>query len=159
MNKYDEIFNEKLGELMKGVIYPESNILGNEFGHGFSDLVVKAISQKTEIDLQCSIDEYERVYDIFKKGEPYNCSMPAMFIALEAIMSLSPIELFKDHQVDMYIACKRSFIEMKRTWDTIAAPHIKEAQEYAKKVAERDQREAAVKANIKGSKGKIITLS
>lgn len=149
MNPYDEIFNEKLGELMKDIIYPEHEIYGNDSGSKFGALVMNALQYHTEATLSCSLKEYEHVVDIFSYLSPYHCPMSCMFVALQAVQSITPKDLpeFYNKPKD-YIILRKEIIRMNAVWETIAAPYKKQAQEHATNKAKRDARELEAKSKI-----------
>jgi hypothetical protein len=88
--------------------------------------------------------------------------MPEMFVALGAVLSLTPDKsLLKTAEcidIPMYIQRREQWNSMLAKWNEIAAPYIKQAQEYVQSVAKRDQRELDVKSKIIGKNGRSIQL-
>lgn len=143
MKDYNSLFNEKLGELIKDIDYPKESA-----SPMFNDWVQSALRYHTETTLGCTLAEYENVYKAFGLFNTDICQMPAMYLALNATMSVTPVQLYSEGKFDAspYISAKKELIEMKRTWDAIAAPYIKQAQEAVKAISESDlQKENAMR--------------
>lgn len=143
MKDYNSLFNEKLGELIKDIDYPKESA-----SPIFNCWVQSALKHHTETTLQCTLAEYEKVYEALGLLSTEQCKMPTMYLALNATMSVTPAQLYSDGKFDasLYISAKKELIEMKRTWDTIAAPYIKQAQEAVKAISESDlQKENAMR--------------
>ncbi len=149
MNKYDQLFNEKLGELMKGVEYPAENIAPN-----FEMFVTTALIEYTELNLDCSLKEYDAVY---KSVVSSTWFMPEMFIALNAVKALS-VAKCGSLSIDEWIAQKTRYNQMSKIWDELSAPYIKQAQEYVQKQAQSDIEKEKAMSGFKPKK-KLITLS
>lgn len=139
MKDYNSLFNEKLGELIKDVPYPESCII-----EGFGKTVLSALKHHNELTLEVSLQEYMRVFRVFSSSE--TITMQTMYVALQATMSLRPTQMFESSEVSQYCTLKGKLISMKSTWDAIAAPYIKQAQEAVKAISESDlQKENAMR--------------
>ncbi len=153
LNKYEEIFNEKLGDLIKDVPYP--------FAHSHRFLMERAgiaMQFHTCESLEISIDEYEivanRVTDpLFNL--PDN-QMAFVHTALLAVKLITPAQF--GISLWQYAEHKRVFNDMQRIWDETAAPYIKQSTEYAQSIAKRDERELSAKSKLKGLNGKSLAF-
>lgn len=153
MNPYDIIYNEKLGELLKDVQYVGAAVNMPTFCY----FVINALPHHTEKSLDCSIDEYMKVYSAAKTGGAW--FMPEMYIALLAVSSLAPKDSLLGTadclDLEMWVWRKKDWEDMATLWQTIAAPYEKEAKEFAINKAKRDQRELQSKAKIYDLSGKV----
>lgn len=140
MNIYDNIYNEKLGELIKDVAFPHTDVY--EFFNGH---VLNALRHNTEVSLSASLDEYKAVYLVAVNNEKW--FMPEMFVALEAVRSIPPSKSLCANTFD-WIETREVFNSMQTKWDTIAAPHMKEAREFTEAKAKRDSRELQAKQKL-----------
>ena len=122
MNIYDQIYNEKLGELIKDVQFITPNLRHVEKSQfkldeiNLNKHVLNALRYYSEVTLDCSFQEYETVYKTFALESPTGIIfMPEMFIALTAISRCTPNQLFADNEVGNYILIKRAVIQMQNT--------------------------------------------
>lgn len=145
MNIYDQIYNEKLGELIKDIPYPESGMITE-----FTADVMSALKHCTDTSLSCSTDEYEQVYNTALNDSKW--FLPEMFVALQAVTSVNPTQL--GYSPLKWVNRKRLFIAMLTTWDTIAAPYKDEARKFAEDKARRDKRELEAKSKLVQLNGK-----
>lgn len=145
MADYNKLFNEKMGELMQAVQFPKE--LVNE---KFARQVHECLSFHTPTSLECSIDEYQRVYQSVILPDNRMWFMPQMFIAIFVVKSGTP----KQHDISIsdYVQLQKDLQIMSEKWDTIAAPYIEQAKKYVNEVSKRDQREAE-------AKGRIVTFN
>ncbi len=151
MNKYDKLFNDRLGELMKDIVF-EHELLSK---FNFNEQVINALQFHTETSLDCSLDEYERVHQcaeslLHAPATSQKWGMAEMYIALIAVQSLSP----KDALISIpnWIGFKRHYIILGEHWEQIAAPYKTIARYDVAKTAKRDEREIA-------AKGKLVQLN
>lgn len=157
MNIYDQIYNEKLGELIKDIPFPEREIYGIDSGSMFGTLVINALKHHTEDTLQCSLEEYERVATMFSYLSPWYCPMPEMYVALQAVKSIVPKDLPEhNNRIEDYIMLKRHWDRMQGIWDTIAAPYKEQARKFAEDKARRDKRELEAKSKLVQLNGKQL---
>ena len=147
MNIYDQIYNEKLGELIKDIPFPESDI-SSEF---VAD-VMAALKHCTDTSLSCSLDEYEQVYNTALNDSKW--FLPEMFVAIQAVTSVNPTQL--GYSALKWVNRKRLFIAMLAEWDTIAAPYKDEARKFAEDKARRDKRELEAKSKLVQLNGKQL---
>lgn len=150
MNPYDIIYNEKLGELLKDVVYPYFGFIED-----FPKTVLNALRFHSEVTLGCSIEEYESVYKTFRYPTPTHIySMQHVFVGLQASMNILPYQMFKDHEVSQYWQKKMELIVMHNRWNEIAAPYMEQARKFAEDKAKRDQRELQAKSKLVQLNGK-----
>ena len=151
MNPYDKIYNEKLDELMKDVKF-EHELLSK---FNFDELVINALKFHTEATLQCSLDEYERVYATATPTSGKSVwHIPEMYIALIAVQSLSPKD--SGYSIPNWIGFRRNFIVLSQAWEDKAAIYRAEAGQYAKGIAKRDEREIEAKSKLYQLNGKPV---
>ena len=138
MNIYDQIYNEKLGELIKDILY-EGIVVGE-----FNELVEKAILRNTHESLSCSIPEYLKV---FENATCYaDWFMPEMFIAIRAMQSLTPHDT--GNTPLLWVSKRDDIIAMASAWNEIAAPYMEQARKFAQDKARRDKRELEAKSKL-----------
>lgn len=144
MNIYDQIYNEKLGELIKDIAFTYTV-------RNFNGQVLNALKYHSETTLDCSLEEYEKVYLI----AVYNGKwfMPEMFVALQAVKSITQHNSDYTNIID-WIAGRKSLNEMSETWNTIAAPYMEQARKFAQDKAKRDKRELEAKSKLVQLNGK-----
>lgn len=147
MNIYDQIYNEKLGELIKDIAYPESDIVSE-----FATDLMAALKHCTDASLSCSLDEYEQVYNTALNDSKW--FLPEMFVAIQAVTSINPTQL--GYSPLKWVNRKRSFIAMLTTWNTIASPYMEQARKFAEDKARRDKRELEAKSKLVQLNGKQL---
>jgi len=145
MNIYDQIYNEKLGELIKDIPYPESDIVTE-----FATDLFSALKHCTDTSLSCSTDEYEQVYNTALNDSKW--FMPEMFVALQAVTSVNPTQL--GYSPLKWVNRKRSYLAMRTTWNTIASPYMEQARKFAQDKARRDKRELEAKNRLVNLNGR-----
>ena len=149
MDKYSALYNEKLGELIAGKMFPvESIIMGVPT---FNMHVLGAIRIHTESTLECPLDEYEGIYKC-ATGNSGVWSMSDIYTALLALKSVTP-KVFTDYMGSGYstedwIEAKQVWNALSTEWETLVAPYMNEAMKHKDDAFRRDQREADVKKRI-----------
>jgi predicted DNA-binding protein (UPF0278 family) len=151
MNKYDKIYNDKLDDLLKDVIYPSHWVVT-----GFRDALFMALRNTTPDQLQCSIEEYAKLVDCsgsMTAGlvNTIQFSMPSLFLALTAVKRCNSLQL--GLSLAEYLEFIRSIDVMVAKWQELAEKHIREAQDYVQGVAKSDFEK---EQRMKNAKNKII---
>lgn len=152
MNKYDQLFNEKLGEALKEIpfnFYSYSPLF-------VRDIITKCLPYHTTDSLQISIAEYARFIAWLYDNEAI-ATMPTMHNCFTAFANITPHQM--SISCSFYLEVKEVFEAMQKTWDEIAKPHIEAVQKEVAEIAKRDTREAEAKNKIRGKNGKIISLT
>jgi len=144
MNIYDQIYNEKLGELIKDILY-EGIVVGE-----FNELVEKAILRNTHESLSCSIPEYLKVFENATCFADWY--LPEMFIAIRAMQSLTPHDMGVTPL--LWVSKRDDILAMASAWNTIAAPYMDEARKFAEDKARRDKRELEAKNRLVNLNGR-----
>ena len=155
MQDYNKLFNTKMGELMQAVQFPKE-----EIPEEFAGSVEHCLLHHNPTSLECSIDEFERVYHSALQDNDI-WFMPQMFIALSVVKNVTPFQRypikqneFVTNEISLWISEQRTYQSMSATWDTIAAPYIEQARKYVNEVSKRDEREAQAKGRIMQLNGK-----
>lgn len=149
MNPYDNIYNEKLGELIKDVPYNIEHIID-----GFNTHVINALSHNTDISLSCTIEEFERVFLVASESGKW--FMPEMFVAIEAVKSI-PLQKSLFSELKPYIDVRKELNDMQAKWNEIAAPYMAEARKFAEDKAKRDAREIQSKQKLVALNGRSLS--
>ena len=149
MNKYDQIFNEKLGELLKDIDFPFG-----EYSPSFlKEQTAKALMYHTPDTLEISVSEFSSIVS-WCSSNGDTAKMPTIHTALLTVKALGAKQF--ECTLDAYVSKIQGFSGLQSVWDSIAAPLMDEATKYAQSIAKRDARELAVKSNVKGTNGRPL---
>lgn len=132
---YDQVFNEKLGEMLKGVEFPFAPF-SPEF---LKEAVRKAMPYHTDGSLQCSIDEYEFVDIWAVKNSKIKADYPLIFVALTAANNTTPQQY--DIDTTKWIEWKRIFAKLLNTWYAGTLEYRTEASDCANEAMKAQQKE------------------
>ena len=158
MNIYDQIYNEKLGELIKDITFPFNDGEWNVHEPTFDTFVLNALRHHTPQTLSCSLAEYKQVYLTAYKERKW--FMPEMFVALSAVRSLQPKDSLMGRgeclDIEMWIGRHEDWQMLSDKWNTIAAPYMEQARKFAEDKARRDKRQLEAKSKLVQLNGKQL---